>query len=408
MLKKNDKEIFDFIAAEKDRQFFNLELIASENYVSKSVLEAQGSVLTNKYAEGYSGSRYYGGCSEIDKIEALAIERAKKLFKAKYTNVQPHSGSQANMATYLAIAKPGDKILGQSLESGGHLTHGAKVSFSGQIFESYSYGVDKKNGMIKYDEVLRIAKKVRPKIIVCGFSAYPREINFKEFRKIADEVCAYLVADISHIAGLVACGFHQSPVGVADIVTTTTHKTLRGPRGGMILTNDEQLAEKIDKAVFPTTQGGPLEHIIAAKAVCFKEALEPKFKEYIGQVIGNRRVLADTLESFDFKLVTNGSDNHMILIDLRNKNISGLEFEQALEKAGITVNKNTVPDDDKSAKVTSGVRIGTPAITTRGMGPAEMQRIAELMNIVVENIDDDAILAEVKKEVREMCKKFPI
>jgi len=408
MLKKNDKEIFDFIAAEKDRQFFNLELIASENYVSKSVLEAQGSVLTNKYAEGYSGSRYYGGCSEIDKIEALAIERAKKLFKAKYTNVQPHSGSQANMATYLAIAKPGDKILGQSLESGGHLTHGAKVSFSGQIFESYSYGVDKKNGMIKYDEVLRIAKKVRPKIIVCGFSAYPREINFKEFRKIADEVCAYLVADISHIAGLVACGFHQSPVGVADIVTTTTHKTLRGPRGGMILTNDEQLAEKIDKAVFPTTQGGPLEHIIAAKAVCFKEALEPKFKEYIGQVIGNMRVLADTLESFDFKLVTNGSDNHMILIDLRNKNISGLEFEQALEKAGITVNKNTVPDDDKSAKVTSGVRIGTPAITTRGMGPAEMQRIAELMNIVVENIDDDAILAEVKKEVREMCKKFPI
>lgn len=407
-LKDTDKEIFEAIAAEKDRQFFNLELIASENYVSDAVLEAQGSILTNKYAEGYPNKRYYGGCKNIDDIETLAIERAKKLFGAKFANVQPHSGSQANMAAYLAVAKPGDKILGQSLQSGGHLSHGSKVSFSGIFFDSYAYGVNEKTGLLDYEEILKIAKKVKPKIIVCGFSAYPRQIDFLSFRKIADEVDAFLIADIAHIAGLVATGFHPSPIGIADIVTTTTHKTLRGPRGGIILTNNKELAEKIDKALFPGIQGGPLEHIIAAKAVCFKEALEPKFKEYISAVIGNMRVLADTLDCFDFGLVTCGSDNHLALIDLRNKNITGADFESALDKAGITVNKNSVPGDDKPPMITSGIRIGTAAITTRGMGPAEMQRIAEMMNIVVENINDDKKLAEIKTKVNEMCSNFPI
>ena len=407
-LEKTDNEISKAIAAEEDRQFYNLELIASENYVSDVVLEAQGSVLTNKYAEGYPKNRYYGGCCAIDEVETLAIERCKKLFGCKFANVQPHSGSQANMAAYLALAKLDDKILGMELQSGGHLSHGSKVSFSGQIFDSYSYGVDKKTGMINYEEVLRIAKEIKPKIIVAGFSAYPRAIDFKKFREIADEVNAYLVADIAHIAGLIATGFHGSPIGIADIVTTTTHKTLRGPRGGVIMTNDKDLAEKIDKALFPGIQGGPLEHIIAAKAVCFGEALKPEFKEYIQSVIGNMRVLSDTLDCFDFDLVTNGTDNHLALLDLRNKNISGLEFEQALEKSGITVNKNSVPGDDKKAKVTSGIRIGTAAITTRGMGPAEMQRIAELMNMVAENIDDDEKLSDIKKEVRAICEKFPI
>ncbi|MEI8061198.1 MAG: serine hydroxymethyltransferase [Candidatus Berkelbacteria bacterium] len=407
-LENSDKEIFDSIAAEKDRQFYNLELIASENYVTDAILEAQGSILTNKYAEGYPGYRYYGGCKNIDEIETLAIARAKKLFGCKFANVQPHSGSQANMAAYLAVAKPGDKILGQSLQSGGHLSHGSKISFSGIFFDSYSYGVDGKTGLIDYEEVLKIAKEVKPKIIVCGFSAYPRQIDFLSFRKIADEVGAYLIADIAHIAGLVATGFHQSPIGIADIVTTTTHKTLRGPRGGVIMTDNEELATKIDKAVFPGIQGGPLEHVIAAKAVCFKEALEPKFKAYIGQVIGNMRVLSDTLHHLDFDLVTDGTDNHLALIDLRNKEITGADFEAALEAAGITVNKNSVPGDDKPPTISSGIRIGTAAITTRGMGPAEMQRIAEMINIVAENIDSDEKLAETKEEVREMCAKFPI
>jgi len=299
-LKKSDSEIYDAIVAEKDRQFFNLELIASENYVSGAVLESAGSILTNKYAEGYPQKRYYGGCKNVDDIETLAIERVKKLFGAKFANVQPHSGSQANMAALFTLAKPGDRILGQSLQSGGHLSHGSKVSFSGQIFESFTYGISKKTGLLDYNEILKIAKKVKPKVIICGFSAYPRKIDFQEFRKIADEVGAYLVTDIAHIAGLVATGFHQSPIGIADIVTTTTHKTLRGPRGGVIMTNNTELAAKIDKAVFPGIQGGPLENIIAAKAVCFKEALDPKFKEYIGQVIGNMRVLSDTLHHLDF------------------------------------------------------------------------------------------------------------
>ncbi|MCX6810124.1 MAG: serine hydroxymethyltransferase [Candidatus Berkelbacteria bacterium] len=407
-LKTEDKEIYDAIEAEKKRQAEGLEMIASENYVSEAVLEAAGSILTNKYAEGYSGHRYYGGCKNIDEIETLAIERLKKLFGCKFANVQPHSGSSANMAAYFAILKPGDKILGQAMNSGGHLTHGAKVSFSGQLFESHTYGINEKTGLIDYDDVMKIAKEVRPKVIMCGFSAYPRQIDFLNFRKIADEVGAYLIADIAHIAGLIATGFHPSPIGVADIVTTTTHKTLRGPRGGVIMTDNEELAAKIDKAVFPGIQGGPLEHIIAAKAVCFKEALEPKFKEYIGQVIGNMRVLSDTLHHLDFDLVTDGSDNHLALIDLRNKDITGADFESALEAAGITVNKNSVPGDDKPPTITSGIRIGTAALTTRGMGPAEMQRIAEMMNMVAENMDDEEKLADIKEEVREMCKKFPI
>lgn len=408
MLKDSDKEIFKIINAEKKRQFDGLEMIASENYASEAVLETQGSILTNKYAEGYPQKRYYGGCKEIDRGELLAIERAKKLFGCKFVNVQPHCGSSANMAAYLAVAKPGDKILGQSLQSGGHLTHGSPVSFSGKLFESKSYGVDHKTGLLDYKEILKIAEEFKPKIIVCGFSAYPRQIDFLAFRQIADKVGAYLIADIAHIAGLIATGYHQSPIRVADIVTTTTHKTLRGPRGGMIMTNDEELAKKIDKMVFPGIQGGPLEHIIAAKAVCFGEALKPEFKVYIKSVIENMRILSKTLKSFDFDLVTDGSDNHLALIDLRNKNLTGADFEKALESAGITVNKNSVPGDDKPPTISSGIRIGTAAITTRGMGPVEMQRIAEMINIVSENISDEKKLAEVKKEVREMCSKFPI
>lgn len=408
MLKKTDNEIYQIIEAEKKRQFDGLEMIASENYASKAVLEAQGSVLTNKYAEGYPQKRYYGGCKEIDRGELLAIERAKGLFDAKFVNVQPHCGSSANMAAYLALAEPGAKILGQSLSSGGHLTHGSKVSFSGKLYQSHSYSVDEKSGLLDYKNILEIAQEFKPKIIVCGFSAYPRTIDFLAFREIADQVGAYLVADIAHIAGLVATGYHPSPIGIADVVTTTTHKTLRGPRGGIIMTNNEELATKIDKAIFPGIQGGPLEHIIAAKAVCFGEALKPEFKEYIKKVIENMRVLTKTLESFDFDLVTGGSDNHLALIDLRNKNLTGADFEVALEVAGITVNKNSVPGDDKPPTIASGIRIGTPALTTRGMGVAEMQRIAELMNIVTENIDNQKKLTEIKKEIREMCQKFPV
>jgi len=408
MLKNTDNKIYKIIEAEKKRQFDGLEMIASENYTSEAVLEAQGSVLTNKYAEGYPNKRYYGGCKEIDRGELLAIERAKELFGAKYVNVQPHCGSSANMAAYLALAEPGAKILGQSLSSGGHLTHGSKVSFSGKLFQSEFYYANPQSGLLDYEEILKIAREFKPKIIICGFSAYPRTIDFLAFRQIADKVGAYLVADIAHIAGLVATGYHPSPIGIADIVTTTTHKTLRGPRGGMIMTNDEKLATKIDKMVFPGIQGGPLEHIIVAKAVCFAEALKPNFKDYIKKVIENMRVLAKTLESFDFDLVTGGSDNHLALIDLHNKNLTGADFEKALETAGITVNKNSVPGDDKPPTITSGIRIGTPAITTRGMGMVEIQRIAELINIVAENIDNKEKLAETKAEVKAMCQKFPV
>lgn len=408
ILQKADKKIFDVIECEKKRQAEGLEMIASENYVSAAVLEATGSILTNKYAEGYPGARYYGGCECIDQAETLAIERLKKLFGCKFANVQPHCGSSANLAAYAAILKPGDKILGQAMDAGGHLTHGAKVSFSGKWFESASYSLNIKTGLLDYDAILKIAKEFKPQAIMCGYSAYPRRINFKKFRQIADAVGAYLIADIAHIAGLVATGFHPSPVGIADIITSTTHKTLRGPRSGIIITNDEELAKKIDKAVFPMLQGGPLEHVIAAKAVAFDEALKPEFKKYIQQVLDNMKCLADTLTSFDFDLVTGGTDNHLILIDLRNKNLSGKDFQDALGRAGITVNKNGVPGDPLPPKVTSGVRVGTAALTTRGMGLQEMQRIAELYNKVAENMDDEEVLIEVKEEIREMTKGFPV
>jgi glycine hydroxymethyltransferase len=407
-LQKYDPEIYSIIECEKTRQTDGLEMIASENYVSEAVLEATGSVLTNKYSEGYPGARYYGGCECVDKSESLAIARLKKLFKCKFANVQPHSGSSANMAAYAAIIKPGDKILGQGMDSGGHLTHGSKVSFSGKWFESVSYGIDPETGVLNYDEILKIAKKEKPQVIMCGYSAYPRKIDFKKFREIADSVKAYLIADIAHIAGLVATGVHESPIGVADIVTSTTHKTLRGPRSGIIMTNDEELAKKIDRAVFPMLQGGPLEHVIAAKAVAFGEALKPEFKTYIKNVVKNMSVFAKTLQSFDFDLVTDGTDNHLILVDLRNKNLTGMDFQHALEEAGISVNKNGVPNDPNPPKVTSGIRVGTAALTTRGMGIVEMQRIAELFNIVAENINDQKVLAEVKAEVKVMTTNFPV
>jgi len=407
-LEKKDKQVFEIIEAEKKRQVEGLEMIASENYVSSAVLEAQGSILTNKYAEGYSGHRYYGGCEEIDKAEILAIERLKKLFGCFYANVQPHCGSSANMAAYYATIEPGDKILGQSLDAGGHLTHGAKVSFSGHIYESHSYGLNVKTGLLNYDEIMAIAKKVKPKAIMCGFSAYPRAIDFKKFKEIADSVNAVLIADIAHIAGLVATGEHESPIGVADIVTSTTHKTLRGPRSGIIMTNDENLAKKINKAVFPALQGGPLEHIIAAKAVAFGEALKPEFKDYIKNVLDNMQTFAKTLLSFDFDLITKGTDNHLILVDLQSKGLTGKDFETALGKAGITVNKNAVPNDPKPPKVTSGIRVGTAALTTRGMGALEMQRIAEMFNMVAENMEDEEKLSEIKKEVEVMTRRFEV
>ncbi len=407
-LKNSDKEIYKIIKAEKKRQFDGLEMIASENYVSRAVLEAQGSILTNKYAEGYPQHRYYGGCREIDKAETLAIERAKKLFKVKYVNVQPHSGTTANLAAYLTLMKPGDRLLGQDLSAGGHLSHGSRASFSGQLFDAYSYGVDKKTGMINYDEVLRIVKKIKPKVIICGSSAYPRKIDFAAFRKIANKVGAYLVADIAHIAGLVVTGLHQSPIPYADIVTSTTQKTLRGPRGGIIMTNNKELAVKIDKTIFPGIQGGPFEHTIAAKAVCFAEALKPSFKKYQAKVLTNMKMLVAEMQKYEFEFVTGGTDNHLALIDLRNKKISGRDFECALEKAGITVNKNVIPGDPKPPTITSGIRIGTAAITTRGMGKTEMTKIAEFFALVAENINDDKKLAEIKSEVHKICQKFPI
>lgn len=407
-LEKSDKEMYDIIKREEVRETEGLEMIASENYPSKAVLEAQGSVLTNKYAEGYPGARYYGGCEFIDQAENLAIDRLKKLFGCAYANVQPHSGSGANMAAYFAVLKPGDKIMGQSLDAGGHLTHGSKVSFSGMFFDSHSYGLNAKTGVLDYDQISALAKEVKPKVIMCGYSAYPRKLDFKKFREVADSVGAVLIADIAHIAGLVATGFHESPIGVADIVTSTTHKTLRGPRSGIIMTNSEELAKKINKIIFPGIQGGPLEHIIAAKAVAFGEALRPEFKDYIEDVLHNMQTFAKTLLSFDFDLVTGGTDNHLILVDLQKKNITGKDFEVALEKAGITVNKNAVPNDPNPPKVTSGIRVGTAALTTRGMGGAEMQRIAELFNVVAENMNNETKLSEIKKEVKEMTKRFPV
>ncbi len=408
VLKDVDFEVYDAINQELERQEYNIELIASENFVSRAVLEAVGSIMTNKYAEGYPDKRYYGGCEKVDIVEKLAIERAKKLFGAKFVNVQPHSGSQANMAAYRSLIELGDCILGMRLDHGGHLTHGKNVNFSGHDYKVVSYSVKKDDERIDYDEVRALALEHRPKLIVAGASAYPRVIDFKKFREIADEVGAYLVVDMAHIAGLVATGIHPSPIPYADIVTTTTHKTLRGTRGGLILTNDEEIAKKIDKIVFPGIQGGPLMHVIAGKAVALKEALSPEFEDYQIQVVKNAKVLAQTLMDNGVRVVSGGTDNHLILVDLTNLDITGKVAEKALEKAAITVNKNGIPYDTKSPFITSGIRIGTPAVTTRGMTEHEMRIIGELIIKVLKNPENEEILKEVAKDVKNLCIKFPL
>lgn len=405
----DDKEIYDAIEAEKKRQNEGIELIASENFVSESILEAAGSVMTNKYAEGYPDKRYYGGCEFVDIAEKLAIERAKKLFNVKFVNVQPHSGSQANMGVYKALLNIGDTILGMKLDHGGHLTHGKNVNFSGKDYNIYSYSVKKDDEYIDYEEVEKLAMEIKPKLIIAGASAYSRTIDFKKFREIADKVDAILMVDMAHIAGLVATGEHPSPIPYAHVVTTTTHKTLRGPRGGVIMTNDEDIAKKIDKAIFPGIQGGPLMHIIAAKAVAFKQALEPEFKEYQKQVVKNAKVLAEVLNTGGLRVVSGGTDNHMVLIDVKaNKNLTGAQVEKALGKAGITVNKNGIPYDTEKPMVTSGIRIGSPAMTSRGMKEEEMKQIANFILQVVDNIDDDKKLIEIKEQVKKLCLKFPL
>ena len=404
-LKEMDPEIFEAIKNEENRQKYTIELIASENFVSPEVLEAQGSVLTNKYAEGYPGKKYYGGCKYIDVVENLAIERAKKIFKAEHANVQPHSGSQANMAVYFSILEVGDTILAMNLSHGGHLTHGSPVNFSGRFFNIIPYGVDKDTGRIDYDELRDLAIKNRPKLIIAGASAYPREIDFSAFRSIADEVGAYLMADIAHIAGLIVAGLHQSAVPHCHFVTTTTHKTLRGPRGGLILCKEEY-AKAIDKTIFPGIQGGPLMHVIAAKAVCFQQAMTPEFIEYQKQIVKNAKTLANKLVGLGYNLVSGGTDNHLMLVDLRNKGITGKQAEKALEVAGITVNKNAIPFDPEKPMVTSGIRIGTPAITTRGMKEKDMGVIAEMINKILNDTENQKIKDEMKKEVENFCKKF--
>lgn len=400
-----DPELGRMIEAEYKRQARNIELIASENIVSEAVLAAMGSVLTNKYAEGYPGKRYYGGCECVDEVENLAIRRVCQLFGAKYANVQPHSGAQANMAVYQALCKPGDTVLGMSLDNGGHLTHGSPVNQSGLLYNIVPYGVDE-NGLIDYDALRALAKKEQPKMIIAGASAYPRAIDFEKFAEIAHEVGAYLFVDMAHIAGLVAAGLHQSPVPYADVVTTTTHKTLRGPRGGVILTNDEELAKKFNKAIFPGTQGGPLEHVIAAKAVCFGEALKPEFKAYQQRVVTNARVLADALQKQGFDLVGGGTDNHLMLIDLRKTGVTGKELQRRLDEVYITANKNAIPNDPESPFVTSGMRIGTPAVTTRGFGAPEMLRIAEFIWQAATDFDNKA--NDIRRNVRDICANFPI
>ena len=410
-LKTEDAEIFSAIEEELNRQKNQIELIASENIVSRAVLEAQGSILTNKYAEGYPQHRYYGGCEFIDKVEALAIERAKKLFNARFANVQPHSGSQANTAVYLALLKPFDTILGMSLDAGGHLTHGAKVSISGKWLNAVHYGVEKETGLIDYKQVEEQALTHKPKLIIAGGSAYSRIIDFKRFREIADKVGAYLMVDMAHFAGLVAAGLYPNPLEYADVVTTTTHKTLRGPRGGMILTNNAELAKKIDSAIFPGTQGGPLEHVIAAKAVCFKEDLSPQFKVYAEQVIKNAKVLGDTLKKRGLNLVSSGTDTHLVLVDLRPKNMTGDVVEKALEKAHMTCNKNAIPFDPMPPKVTSGIRLGSPAATTRGFKEAEFEQIGNWIGDVIDALaqgDADKVISDIAQKVIALCQKFPI
>ena len=405
-LKKADPEIYQAILGEKKREQDQIILIASENYASRAVLEAQGSLLTNKYAEGLPGKRYYGGCEFVDVVESLAIARAKELFGVEHVNVQPHSGTQANMAVYLAVLKPGDVILSMSLAHGGHLSHGHPLNFSGSIYRPVFYGVRRDTGLIDYDEVARLAEQHRPRIIVTGASAYPRIFDFKRLREIADGCGALLMADIAHIAGLVAAGLHPSPVPYADFITTTTQKTLRGPRGGVVMCK-AQHAKAIDKAVFPGIQGGPLMHVIAAKAVAFKEALSPKFKTYQRQIVANARALAEGLLKQGFRLISGGTDNHLILVDLSNRNITGKDAEAALDRAGITVNKNAIPFDEKPPAVASGIRLGTPAVTTRGMKEREMKILADAIDRVTANPTDEKTIREVRKRMTVLCRKFP-
>lgn len=413
-VKQSDPEIYDVILKEWERQEYGLELIASENFVSPAVMEAMGSVLTNKYAEGYPKKRYYGGCEWVDVAETLARERAKKLFNAKYANVQPHSGSQANMGAYFALAEPGSVLMGMSLSHGGHLTHGASVNFSGQIYKVVQYGVNPQTETIDYEEVRRLALEHRPKIIVAGGSAYSRIIDFKKFREIADEVGAYLVVDMAHFAGLVAAGIYPNPLEYAHVVTSTTHKTLRGPRGGLILTNDEEIYKAINKAIFPGIQGGPLMHVIAAKAVCFKEALTEEFKEYQKQIVKNAKALAKALEDRGLRIVSGGTDTHLMLVDLTSLNVTGKAAETALGYCHITVNKNTIPNETRSPFVASGIRLGTPALTTRGMKEEEMEEIAELIVTVLKNVKDEEgnideeVAKKVSDKVLELCRKFPL
>jgi glycine hydroxymethyltransferase len=402
LLENVDEEVFNAINLERSRQRNKIELIASENFTSKAVMEAVGSILTNKYAEGYAGRRYYGGCEYVDIVENLAIERAKKIFNAEYANVQPHSGAQANMAVYFSVLSHGDTILGMSLAHGGHLTHGSPVNFSGKTYNIIPYCVDEVTGQIDYEELEKAAIEARPKMIVAGASAYPRKIDFAKFKEIADKVGAYLMVDMAHIAGLVAAGLHQNPVEYADFVTTTTHKTLRGPRGGMILCK-EKYGKVIDKSVFPGVQGGPLMHVIAGKAVCFKEALTDEFKEYQKQILKNAKALERALLARDFKLVSGGTDNHLMLIDLTNKGFTGKQVEIMLDEVGITVNKNAIPNDVEKPNITSGIRIGTPAMTTRGMKENDMEEIAELINLTLKGNSD-----EVRRRVKTLCDKYPL
>ncbi|MDP6726454.1 MAG: serine hydroxymethyltransferase [Candidatus Marinimicrobia bacterium] len=423
-LKNADLELYQILMREVGREFSTLELIASENFVSYPVLEMAGGVMTNKYAEGYPGKRYYGGCEHVDEAEDLARDRAKNLFNADYANVQPHSGSQANMAALLTFVQTGDTIMGLDLAHGGHLTHGSPVNFSGKLFNVVSYQVDRKTGRVNFDEVIKLAKEHKPKLIICGGSAYPRHIEFEDFKAVADEIGAFLMADIAHPAGLVATGLHPSPMPYCDVVTTTTHKTLRGPRGGMIMMGKDSenpfgvvapksgrvknMSELIDSMVMPGIQGGPLMHIIAAKAVAFGEALQPSFKEYTNQIVKNAQTLADVFLNKDYQLVSGGTDTHVILIDLTNKGITGKVAEKALERAGITVNKNMVPFDERSPFVTSGIRIGTPAITTRGMKQEQMIVICDLINQVIDDPENEGVITNVKSTVKELCDSFPL
>ena len=423
-LKQTDPELFSILGREETREHNTLELIASENFVSYSVLETAGGVMTNKYAEGYPGKRYYGGCEHVDEAENLARERAKKLFSVEYANVQPHSGSQANMAALMTFINVGDTIMGLDLAHGGHLTHGSPVNFSGRLYNVISYQVGKETGRVNFNNLMKLAKEHRPKLIICGGSAYPRFIEFEQFRQVADEVGAFLMADIAHPSGLIATGIHPSPMPYCDVITTTTHKTLRGPRGGMIMMGKDpenpwgkvasksgrvkNISELIDSMVMPGIQGGPLMHIIAAKAVAFGEALEPEFKEYTKSIVKNAETMAEEFVSLDYYLISGGTDTHVMLIDLTNKNITGKAAEKALEKAGITVNKNMVPFDQRSPFITSGIRIGTPAITTRGMGIDEMREIVKLIDSVINDHENDSLIENVKNSVRDLCSNFPL